>query len=95
MGSLVIALSRVDTLKPIVLDLASEEGGYPKDVFTAGALPGGRESELALDWYPGVCVVARRCDYTSNKIVGVIPDGAVASMRALDAKGLQSHLDSL
>jgi hypothetical protein len=95
-GSLVIRLTRVDTLKPIVLDLPSEEGGYPKDVFTAGDLPGGRFSKLYLEWSPGLCVVAIRTDRDARRhVCGVIPESAVVCMRVPDDKELQSHLNSL
>lgn len=42
-------LKRIDTPSRFQLDLLKEEGGYPKDVFEAGPLPGGLGATLEID----------------------------------------------
>lgn len=42
-------LKRIDTPSRFQLDLLKEEGGYPKDVFEAGPLPGGLNATLEID----------------------------------------------
>jgi hypothetical protein len=42
-------LKRIDTPSRFQLDLLKEEGGYPKDVFEAGPLPGSLGAVLEID----------------------------------------------
>jgi hypothetical protein len=80
-------LKRVDTLKLVQLDLPREEGGYPRDCFTAGELPGGR-ARLEIECVGGDVRFIRRTT-TLGEVVGIVPTSAICMMH------LQSQKDSL